>query len=198
MPVENRIAPPAPAAPSASPGRRRRWFIAGAAVLAAAAVVAAACWWSAKKKAALPVRFAVVAKGELYRSGQPTVRQLETLLGTHPIGAVISLCKDDHPADVPVIKAEADFLASRGIVFRRLPTDTPPSPEQVRAFLAAIDDPALPRPVLVHCEAGRTRTGAMVAIWRVTHQGWTKERALQDARRYGFKDAATVEVVRNY
>jgi protein tyrosine/serine phosphatase len=191
---EERSTPVAPAGPS-SPSSRRRLVVAAGLLAAAGAAVLA--WWLVQRNSPYPPRFAAVVQGELYRSSLPSARQLELIQKAHGLGAVISLCKDGVDKDRATAE-EAEFLRSRGIPFRQLPTDTPPSAAQVRAFLAAIDDPALPRPVLVHCNAGRTRTGAMVAIWRITHQGWTKEQALKDARRYGLRDAETIELVRNY
>ena len=56
------------------------------------------------------------------------------MLRKRKLGAVVSLHKNS-PADVPEVAEEADFLRSKGIEFRQMPTDTPPSPEQVRTFL---------------------------------------------------------------
>ena len=176
--------------------RRSRWLL-PAAIIAALAAAVAVGWELKQRQAACPKGFAVVVPDELYRSGQPTARQLENMLRQYKVGVVISL-RRDRPADLPIIAEEVEFLRSRGIEFRQIPTGTPPSPEQVRAFVAAINDPTLPRPLLIHCEAGRTRTGAMVAIWRMVRQGWTNEQALAEAREHGLSDADTVKVVLNF
>jgi hypothetical protein len=49
-------------------------------------------------------------------------------------------------------------------------------------------DPAR-QPVLVHCRRGADRTGAMVAIYRVVVEGWTKADAIDEMTRggYGFR-----------
>ena len=61
-----------------------------------------------------------------------------------------------------------------------------PTPAQVKTFLATLDNAAT-RPVFVHCQYGADRTGAMIAIYRVTRQGWTFDRAWAEMRHYGFK-----------
>jgi protein tyrosine/serine phosphatase len=60
-----------------------------------------------------------------------------------------------------------------------------PGPEQVELFLKIVNDPAN-QPVFVHCAGGRHRTGAMIAIYRMTHDGWTADQAYQDMKRYDF------------
>ena len=41
-------------------------------------------------------------------------------------------------------------------------------------------------PVYVHCKGGRHRTGALTAIYRITHDGWTAEQAFGEMKRYDF------------
>jgi protein tyrosine/serine phosphatase len=66
-----------------------------------------------------------------------------------------------------------------------------------------MDDPAN-YPVWVHCTAGRDRTGAMCAVYRMEYDHWSAEQALAEMREYGFdpeKDAAArayAEFVRSY
>jgi len=68
------------------------------------------------------------------------------------------------------------------------------------AFLArmadqfrAVTDDAAGAPVLVHCVAGRDRTGTACAAYRMEYDGWGPERAAAEMREYGFdpdRDAA--------
>ncbi len=51
--------------------------------------------------------------------------------------------------------------------------------------LRIMADPAN-RPVLVHCQLGADRTGAMVALYRVVVQGWTREDALREMNEGGY------------
>jgi protein tyrosine/serine phosphatase len=41
-------------------------------------------------------------------------------------------------------------------------------------------------PVYVHCQGGRHRTGVMTAIYRMTDDGWTPERAFAEMKQYKF------------
>jgi protein tyrosine/serine phosphatase len=46
-------------------------------------------------------------------------------------------------------------------------------------------DPAN-RPLMIHCQHGADRTGALVALYRVVVQGWTKEMAIEEMNRGGY------------
>ena len=61
----------------------------------------------------------------------------------------------------------------------------PPTDDQVRQFLAVVKDSSL-YPVYFHCHAGKDRTGAMSAIYRMEVCGWSKEEALEEMRAFGF------------
>jgi tyrosine-protein phosphatase SIW14 len=41
--------------------------------------------------------------------------------------------------------------------------------------------------VYVHCQGGRHRTGAMTAVYRMTQDGWTADRAYQEMNQYKFE-----------
>lgn len=59
-----------------------------------------------------------------------------------------------------------------------------PTDEQVERVLSIINAPEN-QPVFVHCKRGADRTGAIIAIYRIEHDGWTSERAKAEANRYG-------------
>ena len=46
------------------------------------------------------------------------------------------------------------------------------------------------RPILVHCQHGADRTGAILALYRVVVEGWTKADALQEMNDAGFHHSA--------
>ena len=60
-----------------------------------------------------------------------------------------------------------------------------PEDEDVIKFLRIATTPAL-QPVLVHCQHGSDRTGTMVAIYRITVDGWTKAQATDEMIHGGF------------
>ena len=58
-----------------------------------------------------------------------------------------------------------------------------PKPEQVDAFIKAVND-AANQPMLIHC-ASANRVGAFWMIYRAVEQSWTEEKALEEATRIG-------------
>ena len=50
-------------------------------------------------------------------------------------------------------------------------------------MLNLVDDSA--GPIFVHCRRGADRTGTVIACYRITHDGWTNQRALKEATSYG-------------
>jgi len=57
--------------------------------------------------------------------------------------------------------------------------------DRVLEALRVMADPSN-RPLMVHCQHGADRTGALVALYRVVVQGWTKERAVEEMNRGGY------------
>jgi protein tyrosine/serine phosphatase len=48
-----------------------------------------------------------------------------------------------------------------------------------------VNDPAS-QPVYVHCVGGKHRTGVMTAAYRMTHDGWTSDKAFTEMKQYKF------------
>jgi protein tyrosine/serine phosphatase len=59
-----------------------------------------------------------------------------------------------------------------------------PSDEQVASVMRIIDNPEN-QPVFIHCKRGSDRTGTIAAIYRISHEGWTAERAIAEAKLHG-------------
>ena len=93
----------------------------------------------------------------------------------------------DLRSDGDVKSVEADLVSSAGMKYVRIPmtTRTAPTSEQVSKFLALVTDPAN-QPVYVHCVEGRHRTGVMTAIYRMTVDRWTADRAFGEMKDYKF------------
>lgn len=99
-------------------------------------------------------------------------------------------------------EGEADeqrIVESLGMKFFRIgmSTKTRPRPEQVREFLAIVND-AANQPVFVHCRAGRHRTGIMTAIYRMTRDHWTPNDAYAEMKEYEFEKGFGHGALRKY
>ena len=112
--------------------------------------------------------------------------------GEQPVGAdYAALAKlgvktiIDLQADGPM--DSADFVKDVGMTYRRIPMTTrvPPTEKQIAEFLSIVNDPAQ-QPVYVHCAGGRHRTGVMTAVYRMTNEGWTGERAFKEMKQYKY------------
>jgi protein tyrosine/serine phosphatase len=59
--------------------------------------------------------------------------------------------------------------------------------DEVKQALQVITDKSK-QPVFVHCKHGADRTGAVIAAWRLTADGWTKEKAIEEMTKgpFGF------------
>jgi hypothetical protein len=66
-----------------------------------------------------------------------------------------------------------------------------PTAAQADEFLRITDDPAN-RPMFIHCTAA-IRVGAFWLIRRVVRDGWTWDRALEEARKVGLVNAPHLE-----
>lgn len=106
----------------------------------------------------------------LYRSAQPSATGMRNLEAAG-VKTVVSL-RAFH-SDKEELKGRK--LASEWI---QVKTWNPEKHELIR-FLKTATDPKN-APVLVHCQHGADRTGAMCAVYRIAVQGWTKEQALRE------------------
>ena len=83
---------------------------------------------------------------------------------------------------------DGDEVAGTGLRTAHIPMDTwEIRDEHVVAFLRIVTDDEA-GPVAVHCRHGADRTGALVAMYRVVVQGWSREDAIAEmtSSAYGF------------
>jgi tyrosine-protein phosphatase SIW14 len=114
-----------------------------------------------------------------YRGAQPDGRDYADLAALG-VKTVIDLTRDG--------RADERGIAERaGMRFFRIPMTTTdrPSEAAVAQFLKLVGDRAN-QPVYVHCQGGRHRTGTMTAIYRMTRDGWTADRAYAEMKQYKF------------
>jgi tyrosine-protein phosphatase SIW14 len=117
---------------------------------------------------------------KLYRGGQPLAGGVKRLaeLG---IRTIINLRGEDERTRAEQKEAEAAGLRYFSV---SLPGLSRPSHQQVARLMELIDAPEN-GPVFIHCKRGSDRTGTVVAIYRITHEDWTAERATSEAKRHG-------------
>jgi uncharacterized protein (TIGR01244 family) len=115
-----------------------------------------------------------------YRGAQPVEGDYPALAALG-VKTVINLTSDDAMANERALTEQA------GMRYVQMPMTTHdvPTPEDVAAFLTIVNDPAN-QPVYVHCVGGRHRTGVMSAVYRMTHDGWTGERAFKEMKQYKY------------
>jgi hypothetical protein len=123
--------------------------------------------------------FGQVSDG-VYRSDQIHRPWLGWVWKTQRFRTVVNLAWSGTAVDL----AEERLMTSRGVIYRKFSWTPvgPPSPEEVRDALAVLD--GAPRPLLVHCRAGRDRTGGLVGIWRLGH-GASLEEVKRDWEVFG-------------
>jgi tyrosine-protein phosphatase SIW14 len=128
-----------------------------------------------------------------YRGAQPRGRDYADLarLG---VKTIIDLTATrEASADEPAA------VAAAGMKLVRIPLTTHdrPSGAAVARFLAVVNDPAN-QPVFVHCQGGRHRTGALTAVYRMTHDGWSAQRAYAEMEQYRFGPAFLHAALRSF
>jgi protein tyrosine/serine phosphatase len=115
-----------------------------------------------------------------YRGGQPKGHDYADLAALG-VKSVINLTSDDAAGDEQALASKA------GLAYFQIPMTTHrvPSVAQLAQFLRIVNDPSN-QPVYVHCVGGRHRTGVMTAAYRITHDGWTADRAFKEMKQYKF------------
>jgi tyrosine-protein phosphatase SIW14 len=136
--------------------------------------------------------FHVVRDGVLYRSGQLSLEGLQRVVHDYRIKTVVTLRYAQRPGDRPPDLAEEEYCKTEEINHFRLvqkeweaPDGTVPNEVAVAKFREIMDNPAN-YPVLVHCLAGKHRTGAMCAVFRMEHDRWSNEQAMEEMKLYGY------------
>jgi tyrosine-protein phosphatase SIW14 len=112
----------------------------------------------------------------VYRGAQPSKQGIDYLaqLG---VKTVIDLRESDSRS-----REEQKEAVAAGLKYINIPMTglTPPTDAQTSQILSILAD-ASSGPVFVHCKRGADRTGAVMASYRIEHDGWDNTRALQEA-----------------
>ncbi len=117
---------------------------------------------------------------KLYRGGQPKEGGLQKLASLG-VKTIINLRDDDDHEQAEETEAHAAGLQYFNVPMARLGRPSDKIIEDVLAILNKSEN----QPVFVHCKLGSDRTGTVVAIYRIEHDGWSSEQAKAEAKRYG-------------
>jgi protein tyrosine/serine phosphatase len=117
----------------------------------------------------------------LYRGGMPSEQGLRQLKDAG-VRTIISLANERKYVDGE--RAAAEKLGMH-FIFIPLSAWRGPRQNDIDAFLSLVDakDHA---PIFVHCMHGQDRTGAMIAMYRMQHDGWTEKKAYDEMLDNGF------------
>ena len=120
---------------------------------------------------------------KLYRGAQPKTSDLQELskLG---IKTVVDLTGEREGG--PREEAQARNLGLRyfNVALKR---SGRPRDADIKRILSIINTPEY-QPVFVHCKEGVDRTGTVIAVYRIAHDGWTSQEASAEVERYGMHD----------
>src|SRR5260221_7098825 len=116
----------------------------------------------------------------VYRGAQPTNEGFAHLAKIG-VKTVIDLREADERS-----KAEEKIVTAAGMRYRNVPMTglTPPTESEISTILGILEDDSA-GPVFVHCKRGADRTGAVIASYRIDHDGWDNARALKEAMAQG-------------
>jgi len=114
-----------------------------------------------------------------YRGAQPKGDEYNQLAA---IGVKTIIDLRDDPRDYARTLTE-----QAGMKYINLPLSDKsyPSPDAPSKFLTLVNDKEN-WPVYVHCAGGRHRTGAMIAVFRMSVQGWDINHAYEEMKEYDF------------
>jgi len=124
----------------------------------------------------------------LYRAAQPTAKGFQELsaLGVRCVLNVAGGPGDDAFIEKGSLRLFHVPMSAFGL-----------HDDRVLEALKIMADPQN-RPLLIHCQQGADRTGAMVALYRVVVQGWTAEKAVEEMTRGGYHHSALWKSLETY
>ncbi len=120
-----------------------------------------------------------IVDGRIYRGQQPEAGDYAALKALG-ISTVIDLRND--PKGYARQSAEAAGLKYVNI---QMDDKAEPTDEQIATFLQTVNDQANGK-CYVHCAGGRHRTGATIAVYRMTKLGWDADAAYREMKAYDF------------
>jgi len=126
------------------------------------------------------VRNFATVNEHLLRGSEPTAEGLKDLSAA---GAKLIIDLREPGPGTLLEKQRAEKL---GMQYRNIPFHalTAPTADQMRIVLNLLAANKT-QTVFVHCRRGKDRTGTVIACYRIQHDGWNNDRALEEARQHG-------------
>jgi len=95
------------------------------------------------------------------------------------------------------LEKERKLVEQSGMRYFNVPVvSSAPRPEQADEFLQIVNEKAH-QPMLIHC-ATANRVGAFMMIFRVLEQGWSEDKALEEAERIGLRSGGLKKFAHEY
>jgi protein tyrosine/serine phosphatase len=131
----------------------------------------------------------------LYRGAQPDLSDLERLKAIG-IKTILNLRGAGDGSDKEEREAHALGMQYVNIPLSGLRRPTEASISRILELINSRDY----QPVFVHCARGSDRTGTVVAVYRIMHDGWTAKRAIKEAESFGmmFWERGMKDFIRDY
>lgn len=135
----------------------------------------------------MPARFSKISN-DIYRGGNP-LNDLYRMISKYKIKRIISLDqesgKDIHPY---LVNLNVEHIFYPLSAWEKEPNRLETLKSNIVEWLTATT------PCYIHCWAGKDRTGLAVALFRVLHDGWSPQKALQEANSFGFGTGLDPEI----
>jgi protein tyrosine/serine phosphatase len=128
---------------------------------------------------------------KFYRGAQPARRDYADLAALG-VKTIIDLQQDGERDEQQLVEAAGMKFYRIGLRDNAWPTEA-----QASQFLSLVGDPSN-QPVFVHCHGGRHRAGAMTAIYRMTHDGWSADQAYGEMKQYEFDKGFGHSALKDY
>lgn len=126
--------------------------------------------------------FGVVYEGKLLRSRAPSKEFLQYLKDYRGLKTIVDLRNPNSANEGWRIKQEREWAEELGVKYINMPVISSSAEKYTKEIQTLLEnnDGA----ILVHCQAGKDRTGAIAAFLRM-RDGWTYEEARKEMKKYG-------------
>ncbi len=155
-------------------------------------------WEGHYRDRVFPKRFAVVHDGMLFRSGQLTDAVVERTWRRNGIEVVINLGEDkpNRPHQEAARRAASELDIDRDLF--SLQGDGTGKPATFAAAIGRIREAQLAgQPTIVHCMAGKHRTGMVIAMYRILYDDWSADRAWNELLSFDVQHPARMRAYLN-